>query len=83
VVDIKIFFYNRVSVFREQLEVTNVDLVFFTDAAASIGKGTCMIGKWAQSRWEEHFKAGRTINSITFWEYFLILGGTAYFWGRS
>ena len=45
--------HNGVSVFRDQAEVTNQDLEFYTDAAASIGMGIYMNGKWAQAKWGE------------------------------
>ena len=65
--------YNGVSVFRDQVEVTNGDLEFFTDAAASIGMGIYLKGKWAQAKWGDHFKAETEGNNITFLEYFPIL----------
>ena len=46
---------------------------FYTDAAASIGMGIYMDGKWAQARWGTHFPKETAGNNITFWEYFPIL----------
>jgi hypothetical protein len=65
--------YNGVSVFRDQVEITNGELEFFTDAAASIGMGIYLKGKWAQAKWGDHFQAETEGNNITFLEYFPIL----------
>ena len=65
--------YNGVSIFRDQVEVSNQDLEFFTDAAASIGMGIYMNGKWTQAKWGDNFKEETKGNNITFLEYFPIL----------
>jgi hypothetical protein len=39
-----------VSVFRDLEWLTNEDMEFFTDAAASIGMGIYLNGKWAQAK---------------------------------
>ena len=46
---------------------------FFTDAAASIGMGIYLGGKWAQAKWGTHFPNETSSNNITFLEYFPIL----------
>ena len=43
------------------------------DAAASIGMGIYMNGKWAQEKWGSHFPNETHNNNITFLEYFPIL----------
>ena len=58
--------YNGVSVFRELEWLTNEDMEFFTDAAASIGMGIYLDGKWAQAKWGTHFPNGTAGNNITF-----------------
>ena len=65
--------YNGVSVFRDQRWLSNEDMELFTDAAASIGMGIYMNGKWAQAKWGSHFPNETHGNNITFLEYFPIL----------
>ena len=65
--------YNGVSVFRDQTWLTNEDMEFYTDSAASIGMGIYLNGKWAQARWGTHFPQETSGNNITFLEYFPIL----------
>ena len=64
--------YNGVSVFRDLEWLTNEDMAFFTDAAASIGMGIYLNGKWAQAKWGTHFP-NKIAGNITFLEYFPIL----------
>ena len=65
--------HNGISVFRDQIWLSNEDLELFTDAAASIGMGIYMGGKWAQAKWGTHFPNETANNNITFLEYFPIL----------
>jgi hypothetical protein len=65
--------YHGISVFRDQIWLKNENMEFFTDAAASIGMGIYMDGKWAQARWGKHFPNETRGNNITFLEYFPIL----------
>jgi hypothetical protein len=65
--------HNGVSVFRNQVWLTNEDLAFYTDAAASIGMGIYVNGEWAQAKWGDHFQPETESNNITFLEYFPIL----------
>jgi hypothetical protein len=65
--------YNGFSVFRDQKWLSNEDMELFTDAAASIGMGIYMSGKWAQAKWGTHFPNETSSNNITFLEYFPIL----------
>ena len=70
--------YYGISDFRDQIWLKNEDMEFFTDAAASIGMGIYMDGKWAQARWGTHFPNETKENNITFLEYFHT-GGPTYF----
>ena len=65
--------HNGVSVFKDVQWYSNVDLELFTDAAASIGMGIYMNGKWAQAEWGNYFAKECETNNITFLEYFPIL----------
>ena len=65
--------YNGVSVFRDQRWLSNEDMELFMDAAASIGMGIYMGGKWAQAKWGTHFPNETSSNNSTFLEYFPIL----------
>jgi hypothetical protein len=65
--------HNGVSVFRDQKWLSNEDMELCTDAAASIGMGIYMGGKWAQAKWGTHFPNETATNNITFLEYFPIL----------
>jgi hypothetical protein len=43
--------FNGVSVFRNRLWLSNTDIEFFMDSAASIGLGIFVNGHWAQEKW--------------------------------
>ena len=61
------------SIFRDKLWVSNDDIEFFTDSAASIGMGIFVNGKWAQGKWGSNFPTEVKSNNITFLELFPIL----------
>ena len=65
--------HNGVSLFKDVIWYSNVDLELFTDAAASIGMGIYMKGQWAQAKWGSNFAKECQNNNITFLEYFPIL----------
>ena len=58
--------FNGVSLFRDMAWTSNGDYEFFTDAAASIGLGIYVKGKWAHARWDGRFKSETQNNNITF-----------------
>jgi hypothetical protein len=65
--------FNGVSIFRDQLWVSNSDIEFFTDSAASIGLGIFVNGHWAQEKWGTRFPIEVQSNNITFLELFPII----------
>ena len=65
--------FNGVSVFRDRLWLSNSDIEFFTDSAASIGMGIFVNGKWAQEKWGDNFPVEVKSNNITFLELFPII----------
>ena len=71
--------FNGVSLFREVAWTSNGDYEFYTDAAASIGLGIYVKGKWAQARWNGRFKNETSNNNITFLELFPIVAAVNMF----
>ena len=58
---------------------SNGDYEFYTDAAASIGLGIYVKGKWAQARWNGRFRNETSNNNITFLELFPIVAAVNMF----